>query len=277
MKRDRLVVVAAIFLVAGLAWAYTVYLAWDTGRMSMDAGVAMPQMQTWGPVDFALVYFMWAVMMVAMMVPTAVPMILMFATVNRRRLEQQGPYVPTGVFLLGYVVVWCGFAAAATVAQWGLHINSLMSSMMGETSSSILGGSLLLVAGAFQWSSLKYACLTRCRSPLGFIMTEWREGTSGALTMGLRHGVYCLGCCWILMALLFVLGVMNLLWIAALAGFVLLEKVIPAGHRVGRATGLLLVGWGVLMLTGILGYPTSSVVQAGAQPDLEPVGGFYGN
>ena len=179
-------------------------------------------------------------------------MILLFATVNRRRREQERPYVPTSVFLSGYVIVWSGFAALATGANWGLHVNSLLSSMMGTSSSAYLGGALLLTAGIFQWSPLKYACLSHCRSPLGFLMAEWRDGAGGALRMGLKHGVYCLGCCWVLMGLLFVLGVMNLLWIAALAAFVLMEKVIHNGHLVSRVTGLLLAGWGVWMVAAEL-------------------------
>ena len=241
LKRDRIVVMSGIVAVVALAWIYVLYLAWDMGT-----GMAMPQLQPWGAVDFTLMFVMWAVMMVAMMVPTAAPMILVFATVNRKAREQQRPFVSTGVFLLGYVVVWSGFAAAATLAQWGLHSAALLSPMM-VTTNAVLGGALLLTAGVFQWSRLKYVCLTHCRSPLGFLMTEWRAGTKGALTMGLRHGFLCLGCCWILMSLLFVLGVMNLLWIAALAGFVLVEKVAPAGHWVSRSTGLLLIGWGVWM------------------------------
>ena len=168
------------------------------------------------------------------------------------RREQEHPYVPTGVFLSGYLLVWSGFSAAATLANWGLHANSLLSSMMGTSTSSYLGGALLMTAGAFQWSPLKSACLTHCRSPLGFLMSDWREGTGGALRMGLRHGAYCVGCCWTLMGLLFVLGVMNLLWIAALAAFVLLEKVAPGGRRFSRGTGLLLFGWGALMAAGVL-------------------------
>ena len=212
----------------------------------------MPQEQSWGAIDFALMLVMWVIMMVAMMVPTAAPMILLFATINRKRREQEGPYVPTGIFLLGYLLVWSGFATLATFAQWGLHTASLLSPVM-ETTSPILGGALLLTAGVFQWSPLKYACLTHCRTPLGFIMTEWREGQGGALVMGLRHGLFCLGCCWVLMSLLFVLGVMNLLWIATLAVFILVEKVAPAGHRVSRLTGLLLVGWGIWTALGSLG------------------------
>ena len=248
LKRDRAVVLAGVVAVAALAWAYTVYLAQGSSNMDMT----MAQLQSWSAADFGLMFLMWAVMMTAMMVPSAAPMVLLFATVNRRRREQQGPYVPTGVFLMGYVLVWSGFAAAATLANWGLHANSLLSSMAGGSTSAYLGGALLMVAGAFQWSPLKSVCLTRCRSPLGFLMSEWRDGTGGALKMGLRHGAYCVGCCWILMGLLFVLGVMNLLWIAALAAFVLLEKVAPGGRRFSRGTGLLLFGWGALMAAGVL-------------------------
>jgi predicted metal-binding membrane protein len=249
LRRDRVVVLAGVGAVAALAWAYIVYLAWGMRGMDVGSGMAMPQMQAWGAVDFVLTFFMWAVMMVAMMVPTAAPMILVFATINRKRREQQRPFVPTAVFLLGYASVWTGFAAAATLAQWGLHSAALLSPMMVSTSS-ILGGALLLAAGVFQWSPLKYVCLAHCRTPMGFVMTEWREGADGALLMGMRHGMFCLGCCWVVMSLLFVLGVMNLLWIAALAGFVLVEKIAPAGHRVSRATGLVLFASGAWMVGG---------------------------
>lgn len=248
LRRDRAVVLAGIVGVVALAWGYMFYLARDMNSMDM----AMPQTQSWSAVDFGLMFVMWAVMMVAMMVPTAAPMILVFATVNRRRREQQRPFIPTGVFLLGYLVVWTGFAVLATLAQWGLHTAALLSSMMGSASPTV-GGALLVAAGVFQWTQLKYSCLKNCRTPLGFLMSEWREGRDGALVMGLRHGLYCLGCCWILMGLLFVLGVMNLLWIAALAGFVLVEKVAPAGHWVSRLSGLLLIGWGAWIITTALG------------------------
>ena len=244
-------VLAGVVGVVALAWAYLVYLAQSTNGMA--SGMAMAQLQSWGAADFGFMFLMWAVMMTAMMVPTAAPMILLFATVNRRRREQQGPFVPTAVFLSGYIVVWSGFAVAATVGNWALHVNSLLSTMMGASTSAYLGGALLIAAGLFQWSRLKYACLSRCRSPLGFLMSDWREGSWGALNMGLRHGIYCVGCCWLLMGLLFVLGVMNLLWIAALAGFVLLEKVAPGGSKLSRATGVLLLAWGAVMAAGLLG------------------------
>jgi predicted metal-binding membrane protein len=244
VKRDRMIVIAGVVAVAAIAWGYTVYLAQSNADVGMSMGMAGGNVRSWSGVDFSLMFVMWAVMMVAMMVPSAAPMILLFATVNRRRREQSGPFVSTGVFLSGYLVVWAGFALLATLGNWGLHQASLLTSMMGGSSSGYLGGALLLTAGIFQWSQLKYVCLTHCRSPLSFLMSDWKDGTGGAFKMGLQHGRYCLGCCWILMALLFVLGVMNLVWIAALAAFVLTEKVIPAGKTISKITGGLLVAWG---------------------------------
>ena len=192
LRRDRTVVLGGVVAIAALGWAYLFYQAWDmqhsltAGSMQMDLGMAMSQVRPWTGVDFGLMFLMWVVMMTAMMVPTAAPMILTFATINRKRLEQQQPFVSTGVFLSGYVLVWSGFSAAATVSQWGLHTAALLSPMMVSTSS-FLGGALLLGAGLYQWSPIKNACLSRCRGPLEFIMNEWRDGTKGALVMGLRH------------------------------------------------------------------------------------------
>ena len=253
LRRDRGIVLVGLAVITLLAWAYSVYLAQDmkTG-MAMSSNMVMPVVQSWGPVDFALMFVMWAVMMTAMMVPTAAPMILVYASLNRRRHDPQPLFTSTVVFLLGYLMIWGGFAALSTVAQWGLHIGTLLSPMMVSTSP-ILGGALLLAAGIFQWSPIKYACLANCRTPIGFLMTEWRDGPRGALVLGLRHGLYCLGCCCVLMSLLFVLGVMNLLWIAALAGFVLVEKVVPRGHLVSRLSGLVLIGWSGWVFLGMLG------------------------
>ncbi len=248
LRRDRAVVTAGVLAVAGLAWAYIVYLASSNNAMDMT----MPRLSSWTATDFGLMFLMWSVMMIAMMAPTAAPMILVFATVNRRFRQQQRPFASTSIFVSGYLLVWCGFAVVATVGNWALHFNSLLNSMMGESTSAYLGGSLLMAAGAFQWSRLKYVCLTHCRTPMSFLTNSWREGNWGALAMGLQHGAYCVGCCWVIMGLLFVLGVMNLLWIAALAGFVLLEKVAPRGILLSRATGLGLAGWGVLMVAGVI-------------------------
>jgi predicted metal-binding membrane protein len=251
LRRDRIIVLSGLAAITALSWVYVLSVASDMRNMEMGAEMAMPRMQAWGGADFALTFGMWAVMMVAMMTPSAAPMILMFAGVNRRRREQQVSYVPTSVFLLGYLVVWAGFSVLATTAQWGLHDVSLLSPMVASTSP-VFGGVLLLAAGIYQWTPLKHVCLSKCRSPLGFVLNEWREGRRGALLMGLKHGGYCTGCCWSLMALLLVAGVMNLLWVAAIAGFILLEKVAPAGDRLSRIAGVLFIGWGVWMVAGVL-------------------------
>jgi predicted metal-binding membrane protein len=159
--------------------------------------------------------------------------------------------VSTSAFVLGYVAAWTSFSLVATLAQEALHSVALISSM-GISTSGIFGGILLASTGIFQWTPLKNACLRHCRSPLGFILTEWREGTWGAIQMGLRHGTYCIGCCWLLMALLFVAGVMNLWWVTAIAAFVLIEKVPPVGQWIARATGALLTLWGGWMLARTL-------------------------
>ena len=251
LRRDRIVVLSGLAAITALSWAYVSSLASEMRNMGMGAEVAMPRMLAWGVADFGLTFGMWAVMMVAMMTPSAAPMIFMFAGVNRRRQEQQTSYVSTSVFLAGYLVVWAAFGVLATAAQWGLHAVSLLSPMMAITSP-VLGGVSLVAAGIYQWTPLKHACLSHCRSPLGFVLNEWREGRWGAFLMGLKHGGYCTGCCWSLMALLLVAGVMNLMWVAAIAGLVLLEKVAPAGDRLGRVAGVVLVGWGVWMVAGVL-------------------------
>lgn len=251
LKRDRIIVISGLACVAALSWVYMIYLA--GGMQTLDTGMemAMPRMQFRGTLDLILMFAMWTVMMVAMMVPSAGHMALMFSTVKRSRREQQDPFVPTGVFLLGYLVVWTGFSALFTLAHWALHTAALLSPMM-VSSSPILGGVLLLAAGIFQFTHLKYACLTRCRSLLGFLLNEWREGIRGAFIMGLRSGNYCVVCCWALMSLMFVAGVMSLLWMAVIAAFVLLEKVAPGGQWVSRISGLLLILWGAWMLMGVL-------------------------
>ncbi len=211
--------------------------------------MAMPMLQQWSAMDLALLFVMWLVMMVAMMVPSATPMLLMFATIARQRRARQQPAIPTGIFLSGYLLVWAGYSAIATFAQWALHSAALLSPMM-VTTSTRLGGGLLIVAGLFQFTPLKSLCLSRCRSTLGFLTAEWREGLRGALIMGVKHGGYCVTCCWSLMALLFVAGVMNLLWVVAIAVFVLLEKLTPSGKLLSRAAGVVFIAAGFWMAKG---------------------------
>jgi predicted metal-binding membrane protein len=170
-------------------------------------------------------------------------MILLFSKVQRKRREERSPHVPTAIFVAGYLAVWSLFSAGATLAQGGLQAAMLLSEST-SLASPVVGGLVLMAAGAFQWTPLKDACLTRCASPLGFIMTQWREGPAGALRMGLSHGLYCLGCCALLMAILFVTGVMNLAWVAGVASFVLLEKALPGRRWPSRLGGALLLLWG---------------------------------
>ena len=241
LRRERIVVASGLVLISVVAWAYMFHLAWEMA--AMDRAMGMPQWKPWGMMDFLLMFIMWVVMMMAMMVPSAGPMILMFASVYRKRKQKDGVFVPTWIFLAGYIAVWSGFSLLAALGQWLLHGSTLLSPMMVATSP-LLGGTLLIAAGVFQWTPLKEACLARCRTPLGFLMTEWRDGAWGALVMGFRHGAFCTGCCWALMALLFVGGVMNLLCVAAIALFVLTEKLVPHGDWIARISGVLLFAWG---------------------------------
>lgn len=250
LKRDRFVIVAALLAISLLAWGYMVYeaRAMTLTGVCRCAGMKMsgPDTSAWSSATLIPLFLMWAEMMVAMMIPSAAPMILTFAAVNRKRREQEKPFVPTGIFLLGYIIVWTGFSALAAVAQWALHGTALLSPKMVSTSP-VLAGTLLVAAGMFQWTPLKNACLSHCRSPLSFLMTDWREGKRGALLMGLKHGVYCTGCCWFLMTLLFVAGVMNMWWVALIAVLVLIEKIAPRGIWFARVAGVGLAGWGIWM------------------------------
>lgn len=245
LKRDRLVVGAGVLLVTAFAWWYTIHAARQMGGLAMPMGHADPGV--WSVGALPPLFVMWTVMMVAMMLPSAAPMILTFAAVARHRRQQQRPYVPVAVFVAGYLVAWGGFSVVATVAQWLLHREALLSPMM-VASSTLLGGVLLLLAGVFQFTPLKRSCLTHCRAPLDFLTARWREGWSGALIMGLEHGLYCIGCCWALMGLLFVLGVMNLLWIALLTILVGLEKILPRRVFVSWGSGAFLAVWGLWIL-----------------------------
>ncbi len=255
LRRDRVVVIGGLALVTVLAWAYLLGLAATMDDMSgtamgaTSAAASMsPEFRAWTGRDFVFMFLMWAVMMVAMMVPSASPMILLHAKVNRQQGDAGAARLGTAAFTLGYLLAWTGFSAVATLLQWGLERLALLSPMMASTSV-LLGAGVLLAAGIYQLTPLKAACLAHCRSPLHFVMHHWRRGTRGALVMGLDHGIYCIGCCWFLMALLFVGGVMNLLWIAGLTVLVLLEKVVPRGELVARTAGVgLLVAGGLLLV-----------------------------
>ncbi len=243
----RLAVAAVIALVLAVSWVYVVWMVWGMENMDMVAdSLLMPGMMNWSGRDLVLVFVMWAIMMVAMMLPSAAPMLMMFSKISHGRSSGARAVLATGALGAGYVAVWTAFSLFATLAQWGLLELRLVDPMMASASL-YLSAALLVGAGAYQFTPLKNACLARCRSPLSVLLNEWRPGFSGALVMGLRQGAYCTGCCWLLMALLFVFGVMNLSWIAALAGFVLLEKLLREPRWFAQGAGILLIAWGVLL------------------------------
>lgn len=244
--RDRALVLLSIFAMCALAWTYLIYLATRMPSMAaatIPMSMAIPSDHNWALPDFAAMFLMWSVMMIAMMLPSATPMILLHGKINQKRESQGRAREPIALFIGGYLLVWVGFSVLATILNWALHTGGSLTTMMGR-GTPVIAGVALLGAGIYQWTPLKYACLTHCRSPVGFLMAHWREGRWGTVRMGIHHGLYCLGCCWLLMALLFVLGVMNLLWIAALTVFVLAEKVVPRGHLLSRISGLFMITWG---------------------------------
>jgi predicted metal-binding membrane protein len=219
--------------------------------MSDRAMGDMPMVMTpavWTSGYAVLIFAMWWIMMVAMMLPSATPMLLLFARVNRKEKAGGRPYVPTAFFAVGYLAAWGGFSIIAAGVQWMLVQLGLMSGMMATTSIR-LGGAILIAAGAWQLTPIKQVCLRHCRSPLSFLVSAWRPGRQGAFRMGLEHGTYCLGCCWFLMGLLLFGGIMNLYWVAGLAAYVLVEKTVPLGLWLARITGAALVAWGALLVT----------------------------
>jgi len=241
-RRDRRVVAGGLLLITLLAWWYLLAGAgMDMGEMDMD--MPMP----WSGGYAVLVFFMWWIMMVAMMVPSAAPMILLFALVNRSNRAAGAPAVSVTLFALGYLAAWGGFSLLATAAHWLLDQSGFLSPGMASKSQ-LLGGLLLVMAGIYQMTPWKHACLRHCRGPMDFITRYWRPGPAGALQMGLRHGALCVGCCWVVMGLLFYGGVMNLFWIVGIAVLVLLEKLLPAGDRFGYISGIAFIAWGLWVL-----------------------------
>jgi len=267
LARDRIIVASALTAVIVAAWAWILAgagMGMDhppaagapeqihpgmSGRAVGTRGMAMGTVApaAWTPGYALLIFLMWSAMMVGMLLPSAAPVLLLFARVNRKERASGLPYVPTATFGAGYLAVWAGFSAAAAGLQWGLQRLGAMSPTMATTSV-WLGGSALVAAGLWQLTPMKDVCLRHCRSPLRFLAEAWRPGRLGAFRMGLRHGAYCLGCCWVLMGLLFVGGIMNLYWILGLAALVLMEKTAPMGRWLARAAGAALVVWGVTVL-----------------------------
>ena len=210
--------------------------------------LTMPETSRWSVASVLAIWLMWAVMMAAMMLPSALPMTLAFASLSRRSAQP----ARAAAFVAAYLAVWLVFSAGATAWQWALQALGWVDAMVVSRSAGLTGG-LLLLAGLYQFSRLKRMCLGRCRTPLGFLVGEWRAGVGGAFVMGWRHGLFCVGCCWALMALLFVGGVMNLAWIAALSVAVALEKLAPGGQRLAPILGIGLMAAGLLKLLALWG------------------------
>jgi len=246
VRRDRFVLLAALLGISAIAWAYAIGMSGDAGHAGHLA--TLPEPRRWTAADLATTFGMWTVMMLAMMLPTVAPMVLSLAAISRDRAQPASPLAPASGFLLGYALALTAFSLVAAVAQWVFH-QAAWSSMTGEATNRVFAGMVLLGAGAFQFSRWKESCLHRCRSPLWFLLTRWRPGALGGIRMGIAHGRFCIGCCWALMALMFVVGSMNLLWTAGLALLMLAEKALPSGRALGRIAGAALVVWGI----GVLG------------------------
>ncbi len=257
LRNDRAIVAAGLAATTLLAWLYLLTGA-GTGMdpaamtsLKLFGRMAMPMAggAGWSAPYWAIMLAMWWVMMIAMMLPSAAPAVLLYARVHRQsRKTSAASAVPTVAFVLGYLLAWLVFSAAATMLQAGLERIGLVDHMMMWSTDRTLTGAFLLAAGIIQLSPLKSICLEHCRTPVDFLTQHWRQGTLGALRMGLHHGLFCVGCCWLLMALLFAGGVMNLIWIAALTVFVLVEKLAPYGGWTAKATGLLLIATAAFVL-----------------------------
>lgn len=248
LRRDRLMVALSLAGVIAVAW---VYLWRHAASMPAGDGASMalsvPAMPAMQPAGLALTFAMWTIMMAGMMLPGAAPTVLLYGAMVRKHAERGAVLPAVWIFVGGYLLVWGGFSFAAALLQAALEHAALLTPMMASASKP-LNGVLLLAAGIYQLTPLKNLCLSKCRDPVQFFMTHWRPGAAGALRMGISHGAYCVGCCWMLMLLLFAVGVMNLAWVALLAAFVLLEKLLPAGPLSSRLAGaaLILLGLGIL-------------------------------
>jgi predicted metal-binding membrane protein len=283
LRHDQTVVLISLGIVIAISWAYILLgagmgmSAFQMSSLEMAFGVSsgsnassmpgmvaggadgamggMTRIMPWTIGYGVLMFFMWWIMMIAMMLPSAAPTVLLYALVNRKaeaRPEVQSQPWSTGAFTGGYLAAWAGFSLLAVTLQWLFEQTGLLSPMMLNTTSKVLAGSILLLAGIYQLTPLKEACLRHCRGPIQFLSQTWRQGLGGAFVMGLHHGAYCLGCCWGLMAILFFGGIMNLYWIIGLALIVLIEKLAPAGMKFGKILGVGLAAWGVWFLVSAL-------------------------
>jgi predicted metal-binding membrane protein len=247
MRGARWPVVAALLTISALALGYTYWLATGFDMSEMMSPTFVP----WTASYFVFMLVMWVVMMIGMMTPTVAPTVLLYAEFARRNASGTQVFPSPAWFAAGYLIAWTAFALAATLLQWLLEWRALITPMMAGTST-VVGGAMLMVAGVYQWLPVKQACLTQCRAPLSFIQRQggFPSHAHGAIRLGWRHGLYCIGCCWVLMILLFAFGVMNLRWIAGLMIFVLLEKLVPYPGIFSRVSGIAAMAAGTLMMWG---------------------------
>jgi len=235
IDRDRAILLGGAAAVTGVAWWYLIRVA---GRMQSHAHTT---------IDTGALFAMWAVMMLAMMLPSTLPFVFTFSAEQSRRRATQMTVIPTAFFVAGYFILWIVFSGACALLQQALHGLALLSPMMSATSSAF-SGAVLVAAGVYQWTPMKNACLRHCRSPLTFLLSDWREGAVGAFRMGADHGLFCIGCCWMLMMLPFAAGVMNLSWMAGITVLLLVEKAAPGGQWMGRICGALLALGGACII-----------------------------
>jgi predicted metal-binding membrane protein len=244
LRHDRRFVLGALLLISALALGYTYWLA--TG-FDMSAMMS-PDFRPWSAGHFAFMSAMWVVMMIGMMTPSVAPMVLLYAAIARQASARGHVFAAAGWFVAGYLLAWIAFALAATLLQWLLESRALIVPMMAGTGR-VAGGVLLIAAGVYQWLPVKQACLSLCQSPLAFMQRHggFAPTVRGSVRLGVLHGLYCIGCCWVLMALLFAFGVMNLVWIAGLMVFVLLEKLLPHPRVVSRVAGAAAIVAGLVL------------------------------
>lgn len=249
-RLDRWVIGASLLTLVVLSWFYLLLM--DAGMRAMrgaggtDRFMWLMPMGRWDAVEFALGFAMWLIMMVGMMIPSAAPVILLYAKVWRKA-QERGAYTYVTAFVLGYLAIWSAFSLAATALQYLLTELRWYSDAM-ESENIWLSSSVLILAGLYQFTAFKHACLKQCQSPLGFVTRQWRDGYDGAFRMGVKHGWYCLGCCWMIMLVLFAVGVMNLLWIALLSAIVLFEKLAPGQRWFSDGIAVLLIAFGALKM-----------------------------
>lgn len=247
VQRDRWVVAASLGLIVALAWLYLWRDAQTMGHMDMPGMSVEGMSHGTDAVALGLTFAMWAVMMIGMMLPSAAPAILLYGALVRKHGERGSVLPAVWIFTGGYLLVWSAFSLAAALMQAIVDSSGLLAPTMAS-SSAYFSAALLISAGVYQLLPLKEVCLRKCRTPIEFFATRWRAGPSGALRMGLEHGAYCVGCCWVLMLLLFVAGVMNLLWVALLAGLILIEKVLPRPELTTRIASAALIVSGIVLL-----------------------------